>query len=680
MNVFELVASLKLDSKEFEKSLGGAGTKMKSFASGAGKVMLGVGKAVATGVMAAGAAVGAIAVQATKAYSEFEQLKGGIETLFGAQGMSLQEYAESMGKPVSEVASKFKELSQAQEIAMQNAADAYKTAGMSANEYMSTITGFAASLKQSTANEVEAAKVANMAVIDMADNANKMGTSMESIQNAYQGFAKQNYTMLDNLKLGYGGTKEEMERLLADAEKLTGIHYDINELDDVYSAIHVIQEDIGITGTTAKEAMSTIQGSLSMTKAAWQNLLIGIASGEGDLNTLIDNLVESFTAFGGNVIPVFERSLSGIGKAVASLAPIIGAELPKLIADVLPSMLEAGQGLIDGLLQGLQTAVGSGGMVKAAVDAVMSLVEFIVQNLPLIIDVGLDILLALIDGIIDALPELIAMLPEIISTITATLIDHIPEIIEAGFQLVIALIKGIVEYAANLPAAWNKEIEAFKSAVAETWESIKEKAVAVWNAITDAAAEIWQSIKDAIITPIEDAYNSVASVVQSIFDKVSGAFNQIRSTVSSIWNSIKSAITTPLETAKNTVKSIIDRIKGFFNFKIKWPNIPLPHFSITPSGWKIGDLLKGKIPKLGIEWYDKGGIFDRPTVIGVGEKRPEFVGALDDLRKIVREESRPNESVININVYGAQGQSEKAIAEEVMRVMRREARRKAAFA
>ena len=257
----------KLDNSGFKSGL----SKIGSIATTALK-----GVTVAIGTVST--AFAGLVTASVNARGEIEQQIGGIQTLFGTQGAnSVEEYAKLVGKSVDKVKKEYETLSKAQEIALNNANNAYKTAGMSATEYMETVTGFAASLKQSTKDEVEAAKVANTAVIDMSDNANKMGTSMELIQNAYQGFAKQNYTMLDNLKLGYGGTKEEMERLLEDASKISGIKYDISSFADVTQAIHVMQESMGIAGTTSKEASTTIQGSLISVKGAWENLLVGIS-------------------------------------------------------------------------------------------------------------------------------------------------------------------------------------------------------------------------------------------------------------------------------------------------------------------------------------------------------------------------------------------------------------------
>ena len=245
--------------------------------SAMGSAISAVGKFSAAAVAAGATAVAALTKSAVESYADYEQLVGGVETLFKDSAGIVQEYA----------------------------ANAFQTAGLSANDYMETVTGFSASLLQSVGGDTEeAARIADQAITDMADNANKMGSSIESIQNAYQGFAKQNYTMLDNLKLGYGGTKQEMERLLADAEKLSGVHYDISNLNDVYEAIHVVQGELGITGTTAEEASTTIQGSAAAMKAAWQNMLTGIADENADFDGLINNLVESVATFGENILPL----------------------------------------------------------------------------------------------------------------------------------------------------------------------------------------------------------------------------------------------------------------------------------------------------------------------------------------------------------------------------------------
>ena len=286
-----------------EKSHGGISSAFGKIGNAAVKV----GKVVATGLGVAAVAIGAIAKQSIESYAEYEQLVGGVDTLFKESSEKVQEYA----------------------------ARAYQTASMSANEYMSTVTSFSASLLQGlNGDTAKAAEIADMAIQDMSDNANKMGTDMAAIQNAYQGFAKQNYTMLDNLKLGYGGTREEMVRLLRDAQKLTGIKYDINNLSDVYSAIHAIQVEMDIYGTTAKEASTTIQGSFAATKAAWQNLLTGFADESADIGVLIGNLIESgFTALN-NVLPLIPVIVSKIAEGLVHAFPVLLQTVKNLFGQI----------------------------------------------------------------------------------------------------------------------------------------------------------------------------------------------------------------------------------------------------------------------------------------------------------------------------------------------------------
>ena len=406
-----------------ESLLGGEGDAAGKSAGGKFSSAFGAAlKIGAAALSAAAAGVGAMVSAAVSSYADYEQLVGGIETLFSSLDGTVSAAPQVLA----------------------NAENAYRTAGLSVNEYMETVTSFSAALVSSLDGDyAEAARISDMAITDMSDNANKMGTSMESIQMAYQGFAKQNYTMLDNLKLGYGGTKSEMERLLADAEAITGIHYDINNLNDVYEAIHVIQGEMGITGTTAEEAASTISGSLSMTKAAWANLMTGIADSNADLSGLIDNLVSSAGALASNIMPVVSQAMQGVGDLVVQLAPIIAAQLPALITSVLPGLLSAGEALLEGLLQGIVTAIPA--LAPAAASVLVQLAGFLIQNLPMIIDAGLQMIPALITGISSALPELISYLPEIIATISITLIDNLPVIIDAGMQLLIAVQQGFIQ-------------------------------------------------------------------------------------------------------------------------------------------------------------------------------------------------------------------------------------------
>lgn len=368
-----LTFDTKLNSSGVIKGLNG----ISSMATNAVK---GVAKIGSAAVVAGATASVALVKSAVDSYASYEQLVGGIETLFGAGGKTLEEYAKSVGKSTESAKKDYEQLMKAQEIALDNADKAYKTAGMSANDYMETVTGLAASLKQSTKNETEAAKAADQAIIDMSDNANKMGTSMESIQNAYAGFSKQNYTMLDNLKLGYGGTKTEMERLLADAEKLKkaqgeNVSYSIDSFADVVEAIHVVQDEMGITGTTAKEASTTIEGSINSMKAAWENLLVGMADEDADLDALIDNFVESVEIAADNIIPVIEKALNGLSTLIGKLAPTVAKGIPQFVENILPKLLNAGGLIVAEFIKELP------GMLAKILPAIEKSVTLIFQTL-----------------------------------------------------------------------------------------------------------------------------------------------------------------------------------------------------------------------------------------------------------------------------------------------------------
>lgn len=328
MEVFKLLGKIAIEGAEAAKdTLGGLG-------SAAAKT----GKAIAAGLAAGAAAVGAITKSAVESYAEYEQLVGGVETLFKDSADIVQGYA----------------------------ANAFTTAGLSANQYMETVTSFSASLLQSlNGDTAKAAEMSNRAITDMSDNANKMGTSMEMIQNAYNGFAKQNYTMLDNLKLGYGGTKEEMERLIKDAAKMTdvqrelGITVDASSMSfgNIVNAISIVQAEMGIMGTTANEASTTIQGSLSATKSAWQNLLVGVADESANMGLLIENLVNSAVTAADNLVPRIAQILAGISDALGLIMPVICAELPSILQQLLPGLIDGALALTIGLIQALPVIV-----------------------------------------------------------------------------------------------------------------------------------------------------------------------------------------------------------------------------------------------------------------------------------------------------------------------------------
>lgn len=739
------VDKTKKDLKDTTNTAKDESSKLEKHVSKIGELAPKIGKLAVKGVAAAGAAIGTITKFAVSSYSEYEQLAGGVETLFGAQGMSLKKYAEKIGQTVEQARGKYVQLIQAQTEVMNNAKVAYKTAGMSANGYMNTITSFAAALKQSTANETEAAKVANQTVIDMADNANKMGTNMEDIQNAYQGFSKQNYTMLDNLKLGYGGTKSEMERLLQDAEKLTGVHYDINNLSDVYNAIHEIQENLGITGTTGEEAMKTIDGAMKMTKASWENLLTGLADPDQAVGPLISEFTSSLGILAKNVTPKIKEVFNALPNALIQITPqlmntiidlapslilaainlvagLIGA-LPGILEPIfseltdlfnkIPQFLKGNANIVDGFLKSIDSgkpSIAAKGieMITALINAIINSLPIIIQigakiidslgssissnmpsflsrfldiliqlsqmiltNLPILVGVGMKLIFSLVQGLMSSLPTLISKVPTIIANLADAFSNSAQTIFVWGVKIIAEIIKGLVmaipSLIANIPkiiyaifAVWNAInwwnlgkglINGIKNGITSMGGSLTSSAKNLFESLKNNVSNIFNNIKKVIESPIFGAKTKVLAIIGELQNGVRVGFNFIKSHASSVWNGVKNAITSPMNTAANFVKAIISKIKGFFNFKISWPHIPLPHFNIQPNGWNVGDLLKGKIPSLGIKWYAQAMnnpmILDAPTIfgmsngqmLGAGEAGAEVVAGRDTLMKMINQAS-----------------------------------------
>lgn len=666
--------------------------KIEKAVNKTGEIASKVGKAAIIGATAAATAIGTITKFVIQHYAEYEQLAGGVETLFGAQGMSLKKYAQSIGQTVEQARGKYDQLIQAQTEVMNNAKVAYKTAGMSANDYMNTITSFAAALKQSTANETEAAKVANQTVIDMADNANKMGTNMEDIQNAYQGFSKQNYTMLDNLKLGYGGTKSEMERLLQEAEKLTGIHYDINNLSDVYNAIHEIQKNLGITGTTAKEAMKTIDGAMKMTKASWDNLLTGLADPKQAVGPLISEFAKSLGILAKNVTPKIKEVFDALPNALIQITP----QLMNMIIDLAPSLILAAINLVAGLIGALpgiispifsqlSSLIGSGmidkigqsissnmpTLISKGLDMLLQFSQAVLTYLPVLVGMGMKLIFYLVQGLMSALPTLISKVPTIIANLADAFSNSAQTIFAWGVKIIAEIIKGLVmsipSLIANIPkiiyaifAVWNAInwwnlgkglINGIKNGITSMGGSLTSTAKNLFESLKNSVSNIFNNIKKVIESPIFGAKTKVLAIIGELQNGVRVGFNFIKSHASSVWNGIKNAIMSPMSAAANFVRAIINKIKGFFNFRISWPHIPLPHFNIKPNGWNVGDLLKGKIPSLGIKWYaqamDNPMILDAPTIfgmsngqmLGAGEAGAEVVAGRDTLMKMINQAS-----------------------------------------
>ena len=484
MNLFDLFARIVLDTSDYDAGLDDASRNTESFAD---KLKNGLTAAAKVGAAALGAAatgVAALTKASVDQYAEYEQLVGGVDTLFKEASNTIQQYASN----------------------------AYKTAGVSANTYMEQATAFSASLIQSLGGDTQAAaEYANQAIMDMSDNANKMGTDIESIQQTYQSLMRGNYAMLDNLKLGYGGTKSELERLVSDAEKLTGQALDPAKFSDVITAIHAVQENLGITGTTAEEAATTIEGSVGMMKAAWSNLMTGIADENADLDTLIGNFVTSVETAAGNIIPRVTQILSGMGAAIEQLAPILAAEVPGLITSVLPSLVSAGAQLLAGLATGLVSATPqlvssipgimssvvaafaeNGPALMAAGQQLMDMVSNgIVNGFPAILENGTQILTQLIDGITGAIPNLIAALPAVITAIVEFVADNLPRIVESGVDILMHLITGLISaipsLVAVLPQIINAIVNGIGSLIGSVVEAGKNIVEGIWEGISGAA-------------------------------------------------------------------------------------------------------------------------------------------------------------------------------------------------
>lgn len=561
-----VIGSVK-NMNESMKDATNSASKMSSVMKGIGSSAIKVGKGLAVAGAAAATAVTALVSKSVGAFADYEQLTGGVETLFGAGGRSVEEYAQSVGKSVSDIQGKYDSLMSAQNVVLENANKAYMTAGMSANEYMDTVSGFSASLISSLGGDTnKAADYANSALVDMSDNANKMGTDMESIKNAYQGFAKQNYTMLDNLKLGYGGTQEEMKRLLSDAEKLTGQRYDISSFADITQAIHAIQTQMDITGTTAKEASTTISGSWGSLKAAFQNVLVGLTTGGDMFDQSLDALINTAVTFGQNIIPAIKGALSGVGYLIEGLAPVIGETIPPLINDlaptlansavslisslvngltqnatqfseclsnmiivavagistVVPQLLDAASKIVSNLMQGLTNSMPQ--IVNGAVTLIEGLVNGLVNNIPLLIMGAVQLVASLANGLIANLPRIIDAGVNLITGIVSASYSMMPQIIQGGMQLVVNLAVGLVraipQLIAALPRITGAIVKGFKSVnwfdlglqlIKSIWEGIKSIGSEMWNGVKEKTSELWGGVKNVVsekLNNIKSAYDA----------------------------------------------------------------------------------------------------------------------------------------------------------------------------
>ena len=530
MNVFELVAKLVMDTSEYDGQLKDSEQKSKGFAS---KLAGSVGQGLATVAKVGAAAVGAATVAVaglTKAaisnYSEYEQLVGGIDTLFKKDAQEMVQYANQ----------------------------AFKTAGLSVNDYMSTAIESSAAMINSLGGDTkQAAELTNMAIIDMSDNVNKMGTTMEAVQNAYRGFSRGNFTMLDNLALGFAGTKEGMQELLDKAQEISGFKYDISSYSDIVKAIHVVQNEMGITGTTSREAATTVQGSLNSMKAAWQNLLTGLSGGTEefgqDIDQLIDNLIDSLIGYedeagervGGvinNIMPQIEKTLEGIGKLVEGLAPIIASKLPGIITALLPSIASS----ITTLIQG-------------AAGVIPTVISILTASLPQILDAGFQIITALAQGIMQNLPAIVDAATTALVQFTDYLSSHAGEVVEGALAMIAMLAQGLLQ---ALPSI----LEAAGRLVVELVAHLMMKAAE----FLQVAGQWVQSIISGITGKLGQVRQSAQSIGQSVKDGLNSLISSATTWGRDMMNNFISGIQAKFAALRDTVANAAQTVRNFLGF------------------------------------------------------------------------------------------------------------------
>lgn len=646
MDVFDLVAKIRLDSSEYEQGVGKAKGTFSTLASGVKNGLATVAKVGGAAIAAGAAGVAALTKMGVEGYAQYEQLVGGVETLFKDSQGTVMKYAEN----------------------------AYKTSGLSANAYMETVTSFSASLIQSLDGDTaKAAKVADMAITDMSDNANKMGTDIGMIQNAYNGFAKGNFTMLDNLKLGYGGTKEEMQRLIDDANKVKVANGEMADLTidsfaDVSEAIHIVQTEMGITGTTAREAATTIEGSLSMMKGAWQNLVVGMADENANMEVLINNFVESTATAAKNLLPRIAQTLKGIGQLITELAPVIAEALPILVETVLPTLLAAGVSLVVAIVNGVVMALPS------LYTALLEAVQIILVEVFGVSEEKAGEFADSINSFFVSIGEGFKKLVESAQT-EGTFLNQVWEGLkdtgEAFKEFLVALwdaltaafewcVKQINTEGTTLNKIWNN----LKTVADKVWETIKTLITAAisvvqntiklftsilkgdwssaWDAVKNIASTVWNSIKSIISTAITVVSSTISSVLAAIKGVFSSVWDGIKSVVSGAIENVKSKISSGLESAKASVSGVLDGIKTKFssiwescktivknavtalknalNFNWELPKLKLPHISVTGGVAPYGIGGKGSLPSFSIQWYkkayDNAMILSKPTIFG----------------------------------------------------------------
>lgn len=546
------------DGHKFGSSLGGK--VVSGFGSTIKKGFALAAKAGIATISAASAGIGAIVKSSASAYADYEQNIGGVETLFKDNADTIVKYAS----------------------------EAYKTAGISANDYMQNVTSFSASLLQGLGGDTaQAAEIANEAMVDMSDNANKFGTDISSIQNAYQGFAKQNYTMLDNLKLGYGGTQAEMARLINDSGVLgDSIKFDektVNSVsfDKMIEAIHKVQTDLDITGTTSKEAATTVSGSLGSVKAAWANLMAGMGDKNADLKNLIKEMVGTVKTFAKNILPVIKQALSGVTTLISELAPDIAAELPQLVSDLLPQLIEAGTQIFQALVKGISDNIGM--ITQAAITAITIIATALIQNAGPLVQSLATIITTIAQALPTILPGLISAIVEQIPTVIQAVLECLPAIIDGAIQIVTALAKALVDNIDLIIDGAVQIIDALTMSLSDS-DTAAKLAQSALEIIGTLTMELLKNLPDILASGILIAVEIVKGIAQGMVDffaPVSDALSDklldLTDWFSRKWNDFKEwgsdmiqafidGIKEKWQSLKDTVCDVASSVKDFLGF------------------------------------------------------------------------------------------------------------------
>ena len=577
MNLLDLMVKIGVDDQ--------ASGKIGSIASGITGTVGGIAKVGAAAFAAVGsAAVGAtgvIAKQALDAYSSYEQNVGGIQKLLGNMGKSVEEYAALTGQSTAEIGDKWQTLEDSQNKVLANAQNAYKTAGLSANAYMEQVTSFSAALISSLGGDtVKAADYADIAMTDMADNANTFGTAIGDIQNAYQGFAKQNYTMLDNLKLGYGGTQQEMQRLIADASEMTdvqqklGVTVDSSSMsfDNIVAAIHVMQESMQIGGTTAREASTTIEGSVNAMKAAWDNWLVGLGSDTADISALTGQLVDSSVVAASNIVP-------RVGEIVGTL---IG-ELPSMLSGIGPVLSEAMGTIGTTAMESLRASLGEDNPVVQMLDSIISAATSLSGTFSEYLQPAIDTASVVMQALSEAFGGTGSSITDVLQPALDAFLpvwQSINDLVQAAVPLITQIVGDVISLAGSILEAAMPAIASIVETVSVALPLIQE----IWNTVFPVIKTVTETVFGAISSVIQTVMSVIQQVISVVLAAIngdwSGVWDGILGIANTVWEAIKGAVSGAIKFVSNIIKSIL------FDIKTLWHNTWTGIASFIVGAWE----------------------------------------------------------------------------------------------